>query len=200
MITIRISISTLKHAILPAFLLVLALAFLIAGSTPANAASTIYYSVLAETFSPVDSSIGFNNFDAFLTTTANSTVNPGESGYYIGHVSLPDGATITGLRCSGYDTDSTQEFKFFLYRYSIDNPTNPYDLISYPGPSGLEWNFGKTTVIPAILTTNGKNVVNNSTWAYGIYLALPKASTSTQLKVLSCRVDATYPVNLAIVR
>lgn len=75
-----------------------------------------YYSLLAETMQPIDSSIGYDNTEAFLTTTGESSTGVT---CYIGQLDLPHGARIVAVRGYGPDTDSKREFYFRLYRYSL---------------------------------------------------------------------------------
>jgi hypothetical protein len=145
---------------------------------PRDKTTIQYYSLLAETMQPVDSSIGYDNTQALLKTTADSATGMTS---YIGQLSLPHGAKIVQVGCDGIDTDAKGEFYFRLYRYSLSH--NPvWEGVTNFSHSGIGFAGGKMELWAAILNAN-LAVVNNSKYSYGIFLVLPKA-VSGRLEVL----------------
>jgi hypothetical protein len=147
--------------------------------------SVRHFSLLAETMQPIDSSIVYDNTMAYLKTVQDSTVSLETS--YIGQLDLPDGASIVNVQCFGLDTDSSEEFYFRLYRYNLyDDPVwSPVTDFAF---SGVAFSAGKVEVNAPVDPANA--VVDNAQYSYGIFLALP-AATSGQLGVLRCVVDTT---------
>jgi hypothetical protein len=97
------------------------------------------YSLLAETMQPIDSSVRYDNSEALLTTTQNSS---GLETGYIGQLSLPDGARIVSVKGLGIDTDPTSEFIFRLYRYKLgDDPV--FSTVTDSAFSGVGFSGGK---------------------------------------------------------
>jgi len=163
-------------------------------SRVALAGSVQHYSLLAETMHPIDSSIEYNNWSAFLTTTKNSSVNLSTA--YIGQLDLPHGTRIAAARCFGNDSDSNGEFYFILYRYNLwHDPV--WSQVSSIGSSGIFYSAGKIMVETTIDTD--MNVVDNDQFSYGIYLVLPKAS-SGELGLLRCVVDTSYSIALPVIQ
>ena len=159
-----------------------------------QASGSRHFSLLAETMQPIDSSIEYNNFSAFLTTTQNSSVSSATS--YIGQLDLPDGAQITAVRCEGLDSDTTGEFFFRLYRYTLYNDPVWSDVTDF-AYSGYAWSGGKITVVADINSVNA--VVDNDNYAYAIILVLPLGD-SGPLGFLRCVIDTSYSNNLPLVQ
>lgn len=163
-------------------------------SRVALAGSIQHYSLLAETMHPIDSSIEYNNYSAFLTTTKNSSVNLSTD--YIGQLDLPHGTRIAAARCFGKDSDPSGEFFISLYRYNLwHDPV--YSQVSSIDGSGYLFDAGKIMVETTI--DADMNVVDNDQFSYGIYLDLPKAS-SGELGLLRCVVDTTYNIALPVIQ
>ena len=151
------------------------------------AASIYRISLLAETMQPIDSTIEYNNNEAFLTTTADSTIN--DVTHYIGQLNLPDGATITKVVGFGLDTDANTEFSFALFRYKlIDNPV--YSQVTAFAFSGITFRDGKIEIPSAVDTDMA--LVDNAQFSYAIYLVLPSASDG-QLGVLRFLIEFSLP-------
>jgi hypothetical protein len=155
--------------------------------------SVQHFSLLAETMQPIDSTIRYDNTDAWLKTTQNSTVS---STSYIGQLDLPHGARIVGVRCFGLDSDPNGEFYFRLYRYNLwSDPV--WSAVTDFAYSGVAFKGGKVmreATVDAHMAT-----VDNAEFSYGLFLVLPKAQ-SGELGVLRCVVDTTYTVSLPLVR
>jgi hypothetical protein len=142
---------------------------------------------------PIDSTIGYNNFLAFLTTTQESSVNPSTS--YIGQVHLPHGEKILSVRCFGEDTDPNKEISFGMYRYELyANPV--FQAVSSYSGSGIAFNGGKTDFAATIVSTMA--TVDNAKYSYGIYLTLPKAQTGS-LGVLRFVIETTSTKRVVVV-
>ena len=141
---------------------------------------------------PIDSTIGYDNTSAFLTTTQDSSVS-GTS--YIGQLDLPDGARIVGVRCFGLDSDPNEQCYFRLYLYNLwtDPVWSGVTDFSY---SGIAYNGGKV-MLEAVIDHN-MAVIDNTEFSYGIFLVLPKAQ-SGDLGLLRCVVDTTLAVSLPLV-
>jgi len=163
-------------------------------SRVALAGSVQHYSLLAETMRPLDSSIEYNNWSAYLTTTKNSSVNLSTA--YIGQLDLPHGTRIAAVRCFGNDSDPSGEFYFILYRYNLWHDPVWSQVSSIVG-SGFLFDAGKIMVEATIDTD--MNVVDNDQFSYGIYLELPEAS-SGELGLLRCVVDTTYTIALPLMQ
>jgi len=168
--------------------------FVFCGTSSSAIAQGKYYSLLAETMRPIDSSIGFDNTSAFLTTTINSSTG---STSYIGQLNLPDGSSIVSVRGYGKDTDPNQQFYFRLYRYNLsDNPVwSPVTDFAY---SGIAFAGGDITIGATVNPANAA-LVDNQNYSYGIFLVLPKASVGKQLGLLRFVVETTFPINLPII-
>jgi hypothetical protein len=160
----------------------------------ASQASAVYrFSLLAETMRPIDSTIGYNNYNAFLTTTQESSVNPATC--YIGQVNLPHGEKILSVRCFGQDSDPNKEFSFGMYRYELyANPV--YQAVSSYVGSGIAFSGGKIDFAASIISTMA--TVDNEKYSYGIYLTLPKAQTGS-LGVLRFVIETTSTQRVAVV-
>ncbi len=159
----------------------------------ATAGSAQHFSLLAEAMQPVDSSIGYDNYQAFLKTTQESTVSIETT--YVGQVNLPDGATIVGVRCFGQDSDPNREFYFRLYRYNLEGDP-VWSAVTDFAYSGVAFSGGKLVVEATVDPSTA--LVDNTLFSYGIYVVLPKA-TSGDLGLLRCVVDASYAVSLPLV-
>jgi len=127
-----------------------------------------YFSLLAETMQPVDSTIGFDNTQGSLHTTSASSLNG--SATYIGQVDLPHGATIERVIGYGYDGSATDEYGFAVFRYSLfDSPV--WTQMTDWRYSGIPWSGGnlvsEVQVYPAMAE------VDNLTYSYGIFVLLP---------------------------
>jgi hypothetical protein len=162
------------------------------GSRGARADSVQHFSLLAETMQPVDSTIEYDSYDAYLETTQDSSLN---TTAYIGQVTLPDGANIVGVRCFGEDDDPNPdaEFSFALFRYSL---VANFEAVT-------EWvssdNQGKQQVqAPVLSDPHLIAAVDNAAYSYGIYLTLPEPVAGT-LRVLRCVVDTSYSVQLPFI-
>jgi len=89
----------------------------------AAGAETVHHvSLLAASMQPIDYTIEHDNTSYFLTTATESWLGTTS---YVGQVSLPDGSTVTGVRCYGTDTDPTHEFVVRMYRYHLGDRTSP---------------------------------------------------------------------------
>jgi len=156
--------------------------------------SVRHFSLLAETMQPIDSSIGYDNTDAFLKTIQDSTISSSAS--YIGQLDLPDGARIVSVRCFGLDTDPTDEFYFRLFRYNLysDPVWSPVTDFAF---SGVPFNGGKVEVDAWV--DPDMAVIDNEQFSYGIFLVLPRA-TAGELGVLRFVVNTSYTVQLPIVQ
>ena len=161
----------------------------------ALADSERHFSLLAETMSPLDSSVGYDNTSAFLTTTADSTVVFPTT--YVGQLDLPDGATIVSAVCWGLDTDPTDEFSFRIFRYSLW--TSPvWEAVTEYAYSGVPFSGGTVELDAEVDPANA--VVDNSEFSYGLILKLPKAQVGTSLGVLRCVVNSTYNLKLPLIQ
>ena len=153
------------------------------------AAEYRYFSILAETMRPIDSSIEFNCNDGNLRTMTDSSLNG--STQYIGQVNLPHGTTIVNASCYGYDDDTT-DFQFALFRYRFNGVGNPvFEAITNHGfSSTAPGSYAEITVgLVSPLDPPGLAVVNNEDYSYGLFLGLPKAITN-ELYVVRCVVRA----------
>lgn len=156
----------------------------------ARAGSVRHFSLLAETMQPVDSTIGYDNTDAYLETTQNSTGSG--TATYIGQLDLPDGARIVGVRCLGLDSDPATQFQFRLYRYNLsDDPV--WSAVTDFGASGVASSVGK--VVREATIDPGMALIDNADFSYGIFVMLPEAQ-SGDLGLLRCVVDTSYTVAL----
>ena len=175
-----------RHAkVASAALVVIVTLLVVSLPGPAARAATVqryYFSLSGENMHPVNSSIGYDNYDGYLVTTGG-----GGATIYSGQLNLEQGSTITGVKCQGFDTDPTQGFSFRLYRYSITaDPV--YEAVTDQGASGGLYAGGKISVSAPVLA--GVNVVRNLVYSYGIYLILPVAYSATDLGVLRCLVTS----------
>lgn len=162
----------------------------------AAATGVHHFSLLAETMQPVDSTIGYDNYYAYLTTTQNSTV--WGTGSYIGQLDLPDGAQITAVRCYGQDTDPSHEFQFQVWRYRLWDEPNVFSEVTEYKTSGVAWAGGKVMLTAAVVA--GRETVDNAEYSYGLYVLMPAPSAGTQLGLLRCVVDANYAAYLPAVQ
>ncbi|MCP3997117.1 MAG: S-layer homology domain-containing protein [bacterium] len=127
-----------------------------------------YFSLLAETMQPVDSTIGYDNTQALLTTTSVSSLNG--SATYVGQVDLPHGTTIQRVIAHGFDGSATEEYTFALFRYSLfDTPvwTQTTDFRR----SGIPWNGGN--LVSELLPYPAMAQVDNLNYSYGVFVELP---------------------------
>ncbi len=151
-----------------------------------------FFSILAETMRPLDSTIEFDCDDGNLKTTTNSTLHP-SSAQYIAQVNLPHGSTIDSVSCYGYDNDNN-DFSFMLYRYRFNGEgKDVFEPVSQEGISSVAApaTYVDLTVGPVFpLDPPGIAVVNNEDFSYGLYLNLPKPD-SNDLYVVRCVVRAT---------
>ena len=165
------------------------------GPQVATAASLRHFSLLAETMQPIDSSIGYDNTMAFLTTTQDSSISPPAS--YIGQLDLPDGARIVSVLCFGLDTDPSAQFEFQLFRYNLYNDP-VWSPVSDWTMSGVPFTGGKFQIESQV--DPDAALVDNARYSYGMYLVLPKA-TSGALGVLRFVVDTTlYSAGIPLVQ
>ena len=161
----------------------------------ALAESERHFSLLAETMSPLDSSVGYDNTSAFLTTTADSTVVFPTT--YVGHLDLPDGATVVSAVCSGLDTDPSNQFSFRIFRYNLW--TSPvWEAVTEYGYSGVPFSGGNVEVDAEVDPANA--VVDNGEFSYGLILKLPKAQVGTSLGVLRCVVNSSYNLKIPLIQ
>jgi hypothetical protein len=127
-----------------------------------------YFSLLAETMQPVDSTIEFNNTQGSLQTTQDTALFGATT--YIGQVDLPHGATIERVIAYGNDGSVTDEYGFAVFRYSLfDSPV--WTQMTDWRFSGIPWSGGNLVseeqVYPAMAQ------VDNLTYSYGIFAQLP---------------------------
>jgi hypothetical protein len=128
-----------------------------------------YVSLLAETMTPVVSGTSYDSTQAYLTTTAGAAD-------YIGHLALPDGTRIVSVRAEGRDTDPNHEYQYQLFRYRLaDSPV--WTPVTDSAVSGVAFSGGLVTT-PAQISS-GAAVVDNSQYAYGIFLELPAPTAGT---------------------
>jgi hypothetical protein len=163
----------------------------------AMADSVRHFSLLAQTMQPVDSSIGYDNTDAFLKTVQESMINT--STVYIGQLDLPDGARIVSVRGFGLDTDPFFEFSFRLYRYNLySDPV--WSSVTDLASSGVSFQGGKVEVNAQVYADMA--VIDNDQYSYGISLVLPTAYNppNQDLGVLRFVVDTSYTAFLPSVR
>ena len=154
----------------------------------AAGADTVHHvSLLAASMQPVDSSIEYNNASSLLTTVTESTLGTTS---YVGQLSLPDGSTVSGVRCEGTDTDPGAEFVVRMYRYRLeDEPDVRTGVTGFAGSVPL-FAAGDTIVEPSVDADAAH--VDNAEYSYAIVASLPKATTSKTLGLLRCTVDITY--------
>ncbi len=180
--------------LLLAVLVALSLAF---NTREVNAAGAFHYSILAETFHPTDSTIGYNNYYAWLTTTSNSTI-PGQSSSYVATVNLPDGAVISDIHVFARDLDAnnTKDVYACMFRYS--QTTNPVfeAVTTCTSSSGAP---GLTTINPPVKSV-ALGTIDNQAYSYAIYLDLPPATVVTvdppNLGVLRVVIDWSFSTYL----
>jgi hypothetical protein len=150
-----------------------------------------FFSILAETMRPLDSTIGYDCHEGYLETTSDSTEH---STQYIAQVNLPQGSTVDTVSCYGYDNDD-KDFSFQLYRYRFNGEgENVFEAVSDEGDSyGADPGYVDLTVGAVLPTpeTPGIAVINNEHYSYGLYLNLPKASVN-DLYVVRCVVRANF--------
>jgi hypothetical protein len=148
-----------------------------------------YFSILAETMRPIDSTIGFDCELGYLKTTSDSTLNA--SSQYIAQVNLPHGSTVDTVSCYGYDNDNN-DFSFTLFRYRFNGIGNDvFQQVSQEGDSSVSSGYIDLTVGPIFpLNPPGIAVINNEDYSYGLFLNLPKAQFN-DLYVVRCLVRAT---------
>jgi hypothetical protein len=143
---------------------------------------------------PIDSSIGYDNSDAYLETTQNSLATG--TATYIGQLDLPDGARIVGVRCFGLDSDPNTQFQFRLYRYNLwDSPV--WTGVTNFAASGVSYSGGK--VMREATVDPGTALVDNGNFSYGMYVMLPPAQ-SGRLGLLRCVVETSYGLSLPLVQ
>ncbi len=136
-----------------------------------------YFSLLAETMQPVDSTIGYDNTLASLHTTSVSSLWGNAT--YIGQVDLPDGATVVRIIGYGFDGTSAAEYAFVLYRYSVfDSPvwTQMTDFVV----SGYAWSGG--TLVSGAAAYPSLAEVDNLTYSYGVFVELPPHANLSVLR------------------
>lgn len=136
-----------------------------------------YFSLLAETMQPVDSTIGYDNTSASLQTTSVSTISANAT--YIGQVDLPDGATIVRVVAYGYDGAAVAEYRVAMFRYSVfDTPvwTQMTDWIV----SGYAWSGGTLVSEGAVYPSLAE--VDNLNYSYGIFVDLPPHANLSVLR------------------
>lgn len=142
-----------------------------------------YFSLLAETMQPIDSTIGYDNTMGSLHTTSVSTLTG--SATYIGQVDLPDGATIVRVLAHGNDATAAAEYGFALYRYSVfDSPvwTQMTDWMV----SGFAWSGGALVTEAQVYPSLAQ--VDNMSYSYGVFVDLPP---DADLSVLRFVVETT---------
>jgi len=136
-----------------------------------------YFSLLAETMQPVDSTIGYDNTQGSLHTTSVSAIS--FSATYIGQVDLPDGATIVRVVAYGYDGASVAAYRVAMFRYSVfDVPvwTQMTDWIV----SGFAWSGGALVSEGAVYPSLAE--VDNLNYSYGIFVDLPPHANLSVLR------------------
>lgn len=160
-------------------------------TTAATVPTTVRFSILAETMSPIDSTIGFDSFDANLETTSDSTIHG--TAAYVAQINLPDGAMIEDATCYGFDT-APEAFGLAVYRYRFNGDLEaPFTAVTPFGlSSGMPGAADITVQVidPPPPDKPGLAVVNNEDFSYGLFLQLPLA-TSGKLYVVRCVVRST---------
>ena len=151
--------------------------------------STIRSSILAESMRPIDSSIGFDSFDARLKTVSNSTINSGAP--YIGQINLPDGVVVQNATCQGFDTAPENiGMGVFRYRHNGDG-VNAFETVTdFADSSGISGDVELTSPAVDPPPTPDVLVIDNENYSYGLFLSLP-APSSGKLYVVRCVVRAT---------
>lgn len=149
-----------------------------------EAKGSAYFSFLAETMRPVDSTIQYDCNDAYLKTIQDSTLQITQ---YIGSVHLPHGESIISVK--GYGIDSSPlAFYFRLYRYNIseDPVWSSITDFAYSDSGSFE---GNKTTVTAIVNPDFATV-DNLNYSYGLFLVLP-ADITNELKVLRFVIETT---------
>lgn len=142
-----------------------------------------YFSLLAETMQPVDSTIGYDNTEGSLHTTSFSTLWGNAT--YVGQVDLPDRGTIVRVLGYGYDGTAAAEYRFAMFRYSvIDSPV--WTQMTDWALSGFAWNGGALETEAQVYPSLAE--VNNLSYSYGIFVDLPP---DADLSVLRFVVETT---------
>ena len=127
-----------------------------------------YFSLLAETMQPVDSTIGYDNTQAMLKTTSVSSLYGNAS--YIGQLDLPHGATIQRVIAYGYDGSAVDEYGFAVFRYNLfDSPV--WTQMTDWRYSGIPWSGGN--LVSEVQVYPATAEVDNLTYSYGIFVDLP---------------------------
>ena len=127
-----------------------------------------YFSLLAETMQPIDSTIGFDNTQGSLQTTSDSSLTGPAT--YIGQVNLPHGSTIERVVAYGNDSSVIDEYGFAVFRYSLfDSPV--WTQMTDWRYSGIPWNGGN--LVSEVQVYPGMAEVDNLTYSYGIFVLLP---------------------------
>ncbi len=148
-----------------------------------------YYSVGSLEMLPGDSTIGYTNWGAWLSTTQESTVNPLGLTVYNAVLHLPQGARITKLVAYGYDDDPSKDFSFGLYRITMTDTVTSDPVVP------ITMTASGTDVGPfvkEIIANEDFATVDNSVYHYVLNLCLEVASPGCELKIAMFRVDYTF--------
>ena len=105
------------------------------------------------------------------------------AGYVVAPINLPDGATITDVRMNGYDGDASNNLtlelqKRLLTAYSVTTLATA----ATSGSSGTQQ-----------ISASASEVVDNSTYAYRVYVKFDAQNAGTDLRVYTVRI--TYTVS-----
>lgn len=156
-------------------------------SLNALAAESAYFSILAETMNPVDSSIEFDSDNGYLKTTS------GSIGQYIAQINLPHDSKIISAKFYGYDTD-TNNISFAVYRYRFNGEgIDVFEQVTETKDTSLSApGYSELTSLP--IPVPAFNTVNNKDYSYGLYLNLPVAD-SEDLYAIRFLVEAELPAS-----
>jgi hypothetical protein len=151
-----------------------------------------YFSILAETMNPVDSTIEYDCDEGYLETTSDSTLHATQ---YIGQINLTHGAVFDTVSAYGYDTDS-EDFTFQVFRYRFNGEgNNVFEQVSKIGDSSVIDPGGYVDItVGSVFPVDppGLTTVNNQNYSYGLYLTLP-AAASDELYVVRFVIRAKLP-------
>lgn len=166
----------------------------ISGTTISKTTQTDTYYIAGSDFQPV-----------YLTddTEWNAYDLSGQYGFplvagtqYVGHgVRLPNGATITEMRCGYYDNHATYDitaFSFALYSRLYTSTSAPTVVNATNATT-----TGQSSVIQESIVSGLTLTVNNATTAYNVLLRLGAstgytATSSSSIRTYGCRITYTH--------
>ncbi len=161
------------------------------GVTAANfsysSAKTKYKAIAASAFIPADSSLSWTLHDTVGTYIYLSS---GQSMY--ANVDLPDGVTVTELRCWLYDNDDNDPSNYvrvYLRRQPLNSPDFNQETMASVETSG---DVPNTNVLEKYDSSVSYGTVDNSLYKYSLKFHSPGAiSAGSNCRLHSCRIKYT---------